>query len=68
MSKSYNNTISMFEMSKELKKKIASIPTDSLPLEAPKDPDSCNVFLLIKTFGQHDEVEGIRRKYRAGGY
>lgn len=68
MSKSYNNYISMFESSADLKKKIATIPTDSLPLEAPKNPDTCNVFLMIKTFGQHDEVADIRAKYLAGGY
>ncbi len=50
MSKSYNNTISMFESSADLKKKIATIPTDSLGLEDPKNPDTCNVFALIKTF------------------
>lgn len=68
MSKSYGNTISMFETPADLKKKIATIPTDSLPLEAPKDPDACNVFLLIKTFWEHDEVEAIRAKYQAWGY
>jgi tryptophanyl-tRNA synthetase len=50
MSKSYNNYISMFESSADLKKKIAGIPTDSLALEAKKNPDECNVFALIKTF------------------
>ncbi len=68
MSKSYNNTISMFESSADLKKKIATIPTDSLPLEAPKNPDTCNVFTLIKTFGTHDESETIRARYLAGNY
>ena len=68
MSKSYNNTISMFESSADLKKKIATIPTDSLPLEAPKNPDTCNVFLLIKTFGTPAETEAIRAKYLAGNY
>lgn len=68
MSKSYNNYISMFESSADLKKKIATIPTDSLPLEAPKNPDTCNVFALIKTFGEKKEVEDIRKKYKKGGY
>jgi tryptophanyl-tRNA synthetase len=50
MSKSYNNYISMFESTADLKKKIAGIPTDDKTLEEPKDPDTCNVFALIKTF------------------
>lgn len=68
MSKSYNNYISMFESSADLKKKIATIPTDSLGLDDPKNPDTCNVFALIKTFWEKKEVEEIRKKYKAGGY
>ena len=68
MSKSYNNYISMFESSADLKKKIATIPTDSLGLDDPKNPDTCNVFALIKTFGEKKEIEDIRAKYKKGGY
>lgn len=68
MSKSYNNYISMFESTADLKKKIATIPTDSLGLDDPKNPDTCNVFALIKTFGEKKEVEEIRTKYKKGGY
>lgn len=68
MSKSYNNTISMFESSANLKKKIATIPTDSLGLDDPKNPDTCHVFAMIKMFGTHHEIETIRAKYLAGGY
>lgn len=68
MSKSYNNYISMFESSADLKKKIATIPTDTKTLEEPKDPDTCNVFALIKTFWEKKEIEEIRTKYKKGGY
>lgn len=68
MSKSYNNYISMFESSADLKKKIAGIPTDDKTLEEPKDPETCNVFALIKTFGEKKEIEDIRAKYKKGGY
>lgn len=68
MSKSYNNYISMFESTADLKKKIAGIPTDDKTLEDVKDPDTCNVFALIKTFWDKNEVEEIRAKYLAGGY
>ena len=48
MSKSRRNYINIFLSDKELKKQIMSIQTDSTPLEAPKDPDKCNVFALYK--------------------
>jgi tryptophanyl-tRNA synthetase len=44
MSKSYNNFIGVFEEEKVLKKKIATIVTDSRGVEESKDPDTCNVF------------------------
>src|SRR5699024_436886 len=47
MSKSYSNTIGIFDEGKELKKKVMSIETDSVPLDEPKDPESCNVLLLL---------------------
>ena len=43
MSKSHDNTIALFEEEKALRKKIMAIPTDSTPLEAPKDPAHYNV-------------------------
>jgi len=41
MSKSYGNTIEIFEPEGQAKKKIMRIVTDSTPVEEPKDPDSC---------------------------
>ncbi|NUJ97405.1 tryptophan--tRNA ligase [Candidatus Gracilibacteria bacterium] len=68
MSKSYNNYIGLFDDEKILKKKIMSIPTDDTPLEAPKNPDTCNVFSLIKFFASEERKEEIRKKYCAGNY
>lgn len=68
MSKSYGNTIPIFGEGKPLKKIIMSIQTDSTPLEDPKDPDSDNVFALIKLFATGDQQSEIAEKYRAGGY
>ncbi len=68
MSKSYGNTINIFDEGKKLKKKVMSIQTDSTPLEEPKDPDSCNVFSLIRLFADKDKTEEIAGKYRSGGY
>lgn len=68
MSKSYGNTIGIFDEGKTLKKKVMSIETDSTPLDEPKDPESCNVFALIKLFAGKQKQQEIAAKYRAGGY
>jgi tryptophanyl-tRNA synthetase len=68
MSKSYDNTINIFDEGKTLKKRVMSIQTDSTALEDPKDPDTCNVFALIKLFADDEIREEIAGKYRAGGY
>ncbi len=68
MSKSYDNTIGIFDEGKALKKKVMSIVTDSTPLNEPKDPDACNVFGLIRLFAQPDISDEIAANYRAGGY
>ncbi len=68
MSKSYGNTIGLFDEGKVLKKKVMSIVTDSTPLEAPKDPDRDNVFALLKLFADDAKREEVAAAYRAGGY
>ena len=68
MSKSYDNTIGIFDEGKDLRRKVMSIVTDSTPLEDPKDPDTDNVFALIRLFASEDERERIADAYRAGGY
>ncbi|MEJ2635517.1 MAG: tryptophan--tRNA ligase [Calditrichia bacterium] len=68
MSKSYGNTIDIFLGKKALKQKVMSIVTDSTPLEAPKDPDTNNVYALYKLFAGKEEDEEMRRKFREGGY
>ena len=68
MSKSKGNTIVLFQSDKALKKQIMSIATDSTPLEAPKDPDTCNVFGLYKLLATPDEIAAMRSNYEAGGY
>jgi tryptophanyl-tRNA synthetase len=68
MSKSYGNTIGIFDEGKELKKKVMSIETDSTPLDDPKDPENCNVFALIRLFADKEKQNEIAEKHRAGGY
>ena len=67
MSKSYDNSIGLFEDSKSIRKKIMRIVTDSKGVEDKKDPDSCNVFQLYKHFATSSEQELLRTKYLAGG-
>ncbi len=68
MSKSYGNTIGIFDEGKVLKEKVMSIRTDSTPLEEPKDPTTCSVFNLIRLVAPEADRERIAAAYRAGGY
>ncbi|MBW7988415.1 MAG: tryptophan--tRNA ligase [Planctomycetes bacterium] len=67
MSKSYGNTIEIFEPEKIAKKKIMKIVTDSTPVEDAKDPDKCNVFALLKLVASPEELGEWENKYRNGG-
>ena len=67
MSKSYNNTIEIFAEGRELKERVMAIVTDSSPVDAPKDPDTNNVFNLLKLFISKEEQAEWRRKFTAGG-
>jgi len=65
MSKSYNNTIELFESEETTRKKVMSMVTDSRPPEEPKDPETCNIFALHKLFSQK-ELPKIAKRYREG--
>ncbi len=67
MSKSYGNTIGVFEDESSIKKKVMAIVTDSKAVEEPKDPETCNVFQLLKHFAPQNILEDVRAKYLAGG-
>ncbi|MCL4729344.1 MAG: tryptophan--tRNA ligase [Planctomycetes bacterium] len=67
MSKSYGNTIDLFGPEKETRKRIMGIKTDRTPLDAPKNPDTCNVFALLKLFAKPEELAEIRAQYQKGG-
>ena len=68
MSKSRRNYINIFLSDKELKKQIMSIQTDSTPLEAPKDPNNCNVFALYKLLTTEAQTAQMAANYRGGNY
>jgi tryptophanyl-tRNA synthetase len=67
MSKSYNNTIEIFEEPATIRKKVKRIVTDSAPVEAPKNPDTCSLFNLFRLFATADELADVERRYREGG-
>lgn len=68
MSKSYDNTITIFQTDKELKKNIGKIVTDATPLEEPKNPDTCNVFAIYSLLADKAQIETMRNNYLAGNY
>ncbi len=64
MSKSYGNTIEIFAEGKPLEKAVMAVVTDSTPVDAPKNPDTCNVFALTKLFAEPGELERLADLYR----
>ena len=69
MSKSYDNTIDPFAPEKKLRKRIMQIKTDSVPVEAPKDPHGCAVFQIFRAIAGEDEPRTVdlAQRYREGG-
>ena len=67
MSKSYKNTIDIFDSGKPLKKRIMKIITDSKDLNEPKNPKSCNIFSIYKLFATETEQKDLAELYYAGG-
>ena len=68
MSKSYNNTLPIFEPAKSLRKMIMRITTDSRPLDQPKDPDSDHLYQLFKLLAPASDVQEMADLYRRGGF
>ena len=66
MSKSYDNTIEIFEPEKQVKKKIMRIVTDSTPVDEAKDPEKCSVFAMLRLVAEKDELKMWEEKYRTG--
>ncbi|MCB1061599.1 MAG: tryptophan--tRNA ligase [Verrucomicrobiae bacterium] len=68
MSKSYDNSIEIFEETeKKLRKKVMKIVTDSTPVEDAKDPEGSYLIQLYELFASKAEVEEMKASYRAGG-
>lgn len=68
MSKSYNNTIEIFEDPKQMRKKVMRIQTDTRPMEEPKEPEGDHLYQLYSLFVDAERREAMAAKYRAGGF
>ena len=68
MSKSYDNSILIFEETEKiLRKKIMKIVTDSTPVEDPKDPEGSYIIDLYRLLASEAEVKEMEDSFRAGG-
>jgi len=68
MSKSYNNTLLVFEDAKLQRKQIMRIVTDSRPMDQAKEPAGdvlYDLFALVATAEQKEEMAAL---YRRGGF
>lgn len=68
MSKSYNNTLELFDDPKAQRKKIMRITTDSRPMEEPKPPESDHLFQLYSLVATEAERSQMADLYRRGGF
>ncbi len=68
MSKSYNNTLEIFEDPKAQRKKIMRIVTDSRPMDEPKAPETDHLFQLFSLVATDPQREEMAALYRRGGF
>ena len=67
MSKSYGNTIGLFEEESAMRKKIMSLKTDSTPVEAPKAIENSTILALYKLVADPADYAQMENDFRAGG-
>jgi tryptophanyl-tRNA synthetase len=67
MSKSYDNTIQLFEEPAALKKKIMGIKTDSTPVEAPKSTEDSSILALYKLVASAADYDTMIADFQRGG-
>ena len=68
MSKSYDNTIQLFEEPGQLKKKIMGIKTDSTPVEAPKSTEDSTILALYKLVANESDYQTMVADHLSGGF
>ena len=67
MSKSYKNTIDIFEEESVIKKQVMGIVTDSKGVEEAKDPATCVPFLLYQHIATAAEKQEMEERLKKGG-
>ncbi len=66
MSKSYGNTILLFDTEKRLQKSIKKIKTNLLEPGEPKDPDDSTVFQIWEAFATGSQTAEMRQAFADG--
>lgn len=66
MSKSYQNTIPLFTPSRQLRKYVSRIVTDSTPPDIPKDPETSTIFQLYRAVATPSETADFAERFRTG--
>lgn len=66
MSKSYGNTIPLFDTSKKLQKSINKIVTNLLEPGEPKNPDDSTLFEIWQAFASKEQEQYMREQFAAG--
>ena len=68
MSKSYENTIEIFENPSVARKQIMRITTDSRPMDDPKEPETDHLYQLFSLFADDAARQEMADRYRRGGF
>jgi tryptophanyl-tRNA synthetase len=68
MSKSYNNTLAVFEEPKTQRKQIMRIVTDSRPMDEAKEPSGDVLYDLFSLVASDADREAMAALYRRGGF
>ncbi|HJQ80695.1 MAG TPA: tryptophan--tRNA ligase [Lacipirellulaceae bacterium] len=68
MSKSYNNTLAVFEDAKAQRKAIMRIVTDSRPMDQPKEPAGDVLYDLYSLVAGETDRDAMAALYRRGGF
>ena len=68
MSKSYHNTLDIFEDPKAQRKRIMRITTDSRPMDQAKEPGGDHLFQLYSLVATSQERDAMAALYRRGGF
>ena len=67
MSKSYGNTVGLFEEEAPMRKKIMSLKTDSTPVESPKQVEDSAILGLYKLVASSTDYTQMENDFRSGG-